>query len=103
MRDGGERDLRAGGGLDVDVAERVGVVLVILRDLHDDVVLVELLIHGGDLALAEGVGERGVDGESGDAEARGGVAVDDEIGLEALVLLVGGDVAELGELSAWRP
>jgi len=41
--------------------------------------------------------ERGVDGQGGDAEARGGVAVDDQLGLEAFVLLVGGDILELGQ------
>ena len=61
-------------------------------------VLVERRVGGGDLALAEGVGERGVDGQGGDAEAGGGVAVDDELRAQAFVLLVGGDVLELGQL-----
>ena len=96
--EGGERDHGSGGGLDVDALEVGGVVLPGLGDLEDDVVLVEGLVGGGDLGLAEGVGEGVVDGEGGDAEAGGGVAVDDEVGFEAVVLLVGGDVFELGEL-----
>ena len=62
-------------------------------DLHDHEVLIEAGVHGGDLALAEGVVEHLVDGRGGDAEARGGVAIDDEGCGEALILLVGGDVA----------
>ena len=96
MSDRRERDLRARGGLDVDAAERGGVVLELLRHLHHHVVLVELLVGGGDLALAEGIRERGVNGERADAEARCGVAVDDQLGLQALALLVGCNVLELG-------
>ena len=46
--------------------------------LEDDVVLVDLRVHGVDLALAEGVIERVVDGRGRDAEARRRDAVDDE-------------------------
>ena len=49
--------------------ERVRVVLVLADHLHDDVVLVEPRVHGGDLALAEGVVEHVVDGLHGEAEA----------------------------------
>ncbi len=48
-------------------------------------VLVELGEDGRDLALAEGVVERVVDDLGGDAQARGGVAVDGERGSEAWV------------------
>ena len=47
--------------------------------LHHDVILVERRINGGNLALAEGVVERVVDRLRRDAQARGGVAVDDEL------------------------
>ena len=48
---------------------------------------------GRDLALAEGVVKGVVDICGKNAEARRGVAVDDEGGQEALVLLVAGDIA----------
>ena len=85
-----------GAGLDVDAVERVGAELILRIDLHHHEVLVERGVHGGDLALAEGVVEDLVDGGGGDAEARGGVAIDDQGCGQALVLLVGGDVAQLG-------
>ena len=66
-------------GLHVEIVERGGIGLEVLPDLHDHVVLVELGEDGGDLALAEGVVERVVDVGHGDAEAGGGVAVDDEV------------------------
>src|SRR6266849_1240081 len=94
VTEGGERDLGAGGGLDVDGLEGVGVLLEPGGDLEDDVVLVELGEDGGDLALAEGVVQGVVDGLGEDAETGGGVAVDDERGLEAAVLLIGGDIAQ---------
>ena len=47
-------------------------------DFHDDVVLIELLVHGGDLALAERIIERVVDRRRADAQARRCVAVDDQ-------------------------
>ena len=92
--EGVERNLAAVGALDVEVVERVGGALEVGRDLHDDVVLVLLREDGGDLALREGVVEHVVDGRRRDAEARGGVAVDDERGAEAVDLLVAGDVGD---------
>ncbi len=65
-------------------------------DLHDHEVLIEAGVHGGDLALAERVVEDLVDGGCGDAETRGGVAIDDEGCREPLVLLVSGGIAQLG-------
>ena len=63
--------------------------------LQDHAVLVRLREDGRDDALAEGVVERVVDGRRRDAEARGGVAVDGEVGDEPLVLLVARHVREL--------
>ena len=50
-----------------------------------------------DLALAERVVQRVVDQLRLDAEARGGIAVDRQRQRRALGLLVGGDVAQLGQ------
>src|SRR5713101_4295132 len=56
-----ELDLIAGVRGDVDVLERIGRLPELGRDLHHDVILIELSVHGGDLALAERVVERVVD------------------------------------------
>ena len=61
-------------------------------------VLIERRIDRRDLRLAERVVEGLVDHPRGDAQARGGGAVDDERRLQALVLLVGVDVGDLGQL-----
>ena len=66
-------------------------------------VLVELRVHGGDLALAEGVVEHVVDGRTSAMPSRDAVSRSiDEVGLQALVLHVAGDVGELGMLAQLR-
>ena len=60
-------------------------------------ILVELREDGGDLALAESVVQRVVNVRRKNAKAGGGVAVDGERGEQALVQLVAGDVANVGE------
>ena len=65
----------------VQMAQRVGGELPGRIDLQDDAVLVELGVQRGDLALAEGVVQRVVNGLYGHAQARGGVAVDLQGGL----------------------
>ena len=73
-----------------------GIALIFGIHFHHDVVLIEAGVHGRDLALAEGVVERVVDVVHGEAQARGGIAVDDEVRFQAMVLLVGGSIAQLG-------
>ena len=63
-------------------------------------VLVVLLVDGRDLPLAERVVEGVVNGRGRDAQARGGVAVDDHVGLQAARLLVAADVAAAA--GVWR-
>ena len=70
---------RAAGGRDIDVLQRLRILPVARRHLHDDVVLVARDIDGRDLALAEGVVERVVDLAHGDAEPRRGVTIDDDV------------------------
>ena len=93
------RCARRGIRLDVQIAQLGGILLPLRGGLKDHVVLVELRIEGVDLALAEGVVERVVDGGGRDAEARRGDAVDHpaETAL-APGLLVGGHVFQLGQL-----
>ena len=66
--------------------------------LQDHVVLVELRVHGVDLALAESVVERVVDGRRRDSQPRGGDAVDGQRHRQSAGLLVGGHVFQQGRL-----
>ena len=66
-------------------------------DLHHDMVLVQRRVGDRNLPLAEGVIEGVVDQLRGDAQARGGVAVDHQRGLQAPVLLVAAHVDQLGQ------
>src|SRR5262249_34472291 len=57
-------------------------------------VLIQLRIHGGDLALAKGIVERIVDGRGADTEAGGSGTINDQGGFEAAVLLIGEEVRQ---------
>ena len=92
-REGTQRNLRTGGGVHVNIFQRIGILLELRIDFHHHVILIELREDGGDLALAEGVVQRVVDIRGQHAEARGGVAIDGQRGEQPLVLLIAGDVA----------
>ena len=64
---------------------------------HHHAVLVERVVDNPHLTLAERVIERVVDGGDCHAQARRRVTVDDQRSLQALVLLVGVDVCQLGQ------
>src|SRR5712692_2484203 len=66
-------------------------------DFQHYVILIQAFVDVGNLALAEGVAESVVNVLNGDAEPAGGVAVDDDGALQAMQLLVGVDVTELGD------
>src|SRR5712692_2690688 len=66
-------------------------------DFQHNVILIEAFVDVGDLALAEGIAESIVNVLNGDAETAGGVAIDDDGTLQAMHLLVGVEVAELGD------
>ena len=88
----------APGGAHVDATCSVSGILLILRvHFHHDVILIQRRVHGGHLALAEGIVERIVDQLRRDAEARGGVAVDRPGACRPLILLVAVDVANVGK------
>jgi hypothetical protein len=93
----------AARGRHVDVLQRSGLRDVARRHFHDHVVLVQLGVDGGDLALAEAVVQRVVDVARADAQARGAVLVDGDEGLDAVLLLVGVDVGQRGCPSSRRP
>ena len=76
--------------------QTVGALRVLRQDVENDVILVETFVDVGDLALAEGVGERVVDILQRNTEARGGVAIDDKSALQAADLLIGVCVVDAG-------
>ena len=92
---GAQRHHLAGAGLDVDLVQGLRRELVLRLDLQHDAVLVELGEDGRDLALAEGVVERVVNGLGEHVQARGPLAVHLDADLQAAGLLVGGDIRQL--------
>ncbi len=96
-RKGAKGHLLPVGGMHVDVLQRVGILLEVGLHFHHHVILIELGEDGGDLALAEGVVEGIVDIGGKNAQARGGIAVDRKRGEEAVVELVGSNVAQFRE------
>ena len=60
-------------------------------------ILVQRLVHDGHLALAKGIVQGIVDVAGVHAQPRRGVPVNDYSGFQALVLLVGVDVAQFGQ------
>src|ERR1700731_744479 len=96
-RERAEGHLRAVGGLYVNVFQRIGVLLELRIHFDDHVILIQLSEDGGDQALAESVVESVVDIGGKNAKARSGVAVDGECGDKALVQLVAGDIAKVGQ------
>src|SRR5215470_9686019 len=98
-RECGQRYLRATRGLaHIDLVERFRRLPILWSGFHHHVVLVERRVDRRDLALAERVVQRGVNELRAYAEARGGVPVDHERGLQPLVLHVGVDVGELWQV-----
>ena len=85
---------RAAAGADIDVVQRLRVLPELRRHLHHHVILVLRVVDHRDLALAEGVVERVVDLADGQPEPRRGGAVDDEIALQPLLLLIEVDVGD---------
>ena len=62
-------------------------------------VLIQAFIDVGDLALAEGIAKGVVDVLYGDAETRGGIAVNNNGALQTVELLIGIDVPEFGKIA----
>ena len=85
-------------GRNIDVAQCFRALPELRRHFHDHVILVLVLVDGRDLALAERVIERVVHLADGQAQARFRGAVDLEIDFQALVLLIGIDVLQLGHI-----
>ena len=99
LGDGRERHLAAARRRHVNGGERIdGAVRRGVR-LENDPILIRLRENGGDDSLAEGVVKRIVHRTHADPEARRAVAIDSDVGGEAIVLLVAHDIGELGLLA----
>src|SRR6266852_241672 len=91
-----ERDKFPGTGGHVNRLEGLRTRLEFRRDFQHDVILVDAFIDVGDLALAEGVAQGVVNIQHIDAETAGGGAIDNDGAFEPVHLLVGIDVAQIG-------
>src|SRR5216683_1936278 len=80
-----ERDLRSVGRLDVNIFQRIRILLELRIHFQDHVILIELGKNRGDLALAKGIVKRVVNVGGKNPKARGGVAVDGDGSDEALI------------------
>ena len=97
--DTGQRHQLARIGFDVNLVERGRLQLIFRIHFQHDVMLVVLLVKGRDLSLTECVVEGVVDGLGRDAELGGGIAVDDDIALQAVRLLIAVDVPQLRDFA----
>ena len=61
VRESRQRHLRSGAGDHVNALQRVGRELILGIDLHHHVILIQGLVDGRDLLLAERVVEHGID------------------------------------------
>src|SRR5260221_6113832 len=84
----------AGRGRYVDVSEAFRALSVVVGDIQDNVILVKTFVNVGDLPLAEGVAQSVVDVGHVHAEARSGVAIDDQRTLQSADLLIGIDIKD---------
>src|SRR5580700_4730590 len=96
--EGAEGHELAGSGGHIDRFESCRILLSAGHDFQDYVVLIETLVDGGDFALAESVAQSVVDRLHRDAESAGSIAIDDKRTFQPVHLLVGVDIAKLGNL-----
>ena len=94
MRDGAERNFPSNRRADIDVVQGRGILPELRRDFHHHVVLIQRRVHGGDLRLSKCVVKSVVNHLRRDAQARRRVAVVNQRGLQAAVLLIGIHVGE---------
>ena len=97
-----QRHPRAIGGDHVHLLENFRAALVRLAHFHHHPVLIERVVDGRHLALAEGVVQHRTDHLDIDAIAGGRLAVDHQAALQAFVLLIAVDVLELRQLPQRR-
>ncbi len=81
--------------LDINLLQKNGTLTPLILNCQHHVVLVDRFVHCRHLTLAEGVVKGAVDGLRGQAQPRGRVPVDDDVGRKAGALLVGADICQL--------
>ena len=99
VSEGRQRHLRALAGDDVHALQGIGRELVAGIDFQHHVILVQRPVDGRNLPLAESVIENVVNLRWRDPQTRGGVAIDDDVFLQAADLLIAVHVLELGNLA----
>ncbi len=94
-----ERNLAAGGALEIEGSQVGGILLKLRFDPQDNPILVQLGKDGRDDPLAESIVEGIVDELRLDAEAGSRAAVDVHGQPQPLVLLIAADLLKLGTFS----
>src|SRR5262245_65025661 len=89
-----ERRLSAGSGAQVNVLQILQSILELRFDFQYYPILVRLREYSRDLALAKGVIQHIIDRLYTDAEAGRCIAVDDQAGLQAPVLVAASDIQQ---------
>ncbi len=85
---------------DIEIAQIERALIEVGLHLQHHVILIQLREHGGHFTLAIGVVERLVDGRCSDAKARSRGAIEHQLRLNALRLLIARDIAEFRQLPA---
>ena len=88
--------------MNIQFVQFVGVHLELRLALEDYVVLIQLRVHGVDLALAESVVESVVDRCRSNAETRSSWSVNDQGDSQSTRLLVGARIGDPGSCAALR-
>ena len=99
VSEGRQRHLRALAGDHIHTLQRIRRELVAGIDFQHDVILVQRLVDGRNLLLAESVIENVVDLLWRDPQTRSRVAIDDDVFLQSTDLLIAVHVLELGNLA----
>src|SRR5947209_15793863 len=86
-------NLSPGGRPHISIFERVWPLLKFRGHLHDYVILIERAVHDGDLPLPKVVTQSLINLGRSNAEPRGRFAVNYNLGLQPMLLLVSVDVA----------
>ena len=94
MRECRQRYRRAAAGAQVNILQRLSGLLILRRNFHDHMVLIQRPVHGRDLALSESIIERVIDVLGRNSQPAGRVTIDHQLRLQSFILLVSIYVAQ---------